>query len=400
MSVLTVSQLNFYLKSILDEDDKLSNLFISGEISNFNLNYKSGHFYFSLKDENSVIKCVMFSSYNSRLKFVPQDGMKVILRGNISVYSAAGNYQIYVEDIMPDGIGELALSFEQTKEKLLKKGFFDQAHKLALPNYPERIGIITSKTGAAVKDVESVLTRRFPIAKLILFPVLVQGEGSAEQIIDALKYINEKSAVDVIIICRGGGSTEDLWCFNDENLAISIYNSKIPIISAVGHEVDFTICDFVSDLRAPTPSAAAELAVKDKNEVIYDINFKVNKIKNCILEKISYYEKKLNLLLNKMSMLTPVNIIDSKISRLEILVFNLKTAFEKILEFESNRLEKLSLKLNELNPSNILSRGYSMALTFDNKIIKSSKQVSLGQEIKIITADGVIKCKVEPDGEE
>ncbi len=265
--VLSVSQLNFYIKSIIENDPKLQTVFVEGEISNLSDRYSSGHIYFSLKDKKAVISAVIFAGNARRLVFAPKNGMKIICRGRVSLYEPSGKYQIIIEDMQPQGVGALALAFEQLKQRLAAKGLFDNRYKKRIPRFPRRIGVITSPSGAAVQDIKNVLTRRYPDIKIIICPVLVQGETAPPQMIDAIKKLNAYSLCDVIIIGRGGGSMEDLWAFNSEELAYAIFQSKIPVISAVGHETDFTICDFVSDLRAPTPSAAAELAVPDLNEV-------------------------------------------------------------------------------------------------------------------------------------
>ena len=261
---VTVSQLNTYIRSRMEEDPTLQSLFVVGEISNFTDHYRSGHLYLSLKDEKSVIRAVMFAQYARRLRFRPEDGMKVIARGRVGVYEANGQYQLYIEDMQPDGLGALNLAFEQLKQKLEKEGLFARERKKPLPKYPERIGVITSPTGAAVQDITTILARRFPLAEIVFCPVLVQGEGAAPQIVKALEEMNRRQAADVIILGRGGGSLEDLWAFNEESVARAVAASEIPVISAVGHETDFTICDFAADCRAATPSAAAELAVPDQ----------------------------------------------------------------------------------------------------------------------------------------
>ena len=261
--VLTIGQLNAYVKSLLDGDDNLNHVYVSAEISNFTNHYRTGHFYFSLKDENAVIRAVMFRSSAQRLKFLPQDGMRVIVRGRVSLYEWDGQYQLYVDDLQPDGVGALNLAYEQLKEKLSKEGLFAPERKKTLPRYPMRVGVVTSPTGAAVRDIINVLSRRFPLAQIILQPVQVQGADAPGQIADAIRLFNEKKAADVLIVGRGGGSLEELWAFNEEEVARAVAASEIPVVSAVGHETDFTICDFAADLRAPTPSAAAELCVPD-----------------------------------------------------------------------------------------------------------------------------------------
>ena len=266
-SILSVSQLNTYIKSLLENDIKLNTVFLAGEISNFNVNSKSGHAYLTLKDESSVIRSIMFAGNLRYLKFMPANGMKVICRGRVTVYAPTGQYQLNIEDMQPDGIGALTLAYEQLKEKLSQKGLFSVEHKRPLPRFPQTVGVITSPTGAAIQDIRKTLLRRFPCVDIVLCPVLVQGDGAPEQLIRAVKLLDEYNLCDVIIIGRGGGSVEDLWAFNNENLAYAIYDCKIPVISAVGHEINDTICDFVADKRAATPTAAAEIAVPDQNEL-------------------------------------------------------------------------------------------------------------------------------------
>ncbi|WP_405353893.1 exodeoxyribonuclease VII large subunit, partial [Ruminococcus sp.] len=266
--VLSVSQINFYIKSIIENDSRLQFVLVTGEISNLTVHQRSGHIYLTLKDSRSVISAVMFAGNARRLKFRPENGMKIICRGRISLYEPSGRYQLYIEDMQPDGIGALTLAFEQLKEKLAVQGLFDNAHKKALPKFPKTIGVITSPTGAAVQDITNIIRRRFPVADIVLAPVLVQGENAPEQLVRAVNKFSKSGIADVVIIGRGGGSAEDLWAFNDENLAHAVYNCKTPIISGVGHETDFTICDFVADVRASTPSAAAELAVPDRQELL------------------------------------------------------------------------------------------------------------------------------------
>ena len=266
--VLSVSQINFYIKSIIENDGSLQFVLVTGEISNLTVHQRSGHIYLSLKDSNSVISAVMFAGNARRLKFRLENGMKVICRGRISVYEPSGRYQLYIEDMQPDGVGALTLAFEQLKKSLAQKGLFDNAHKKPLPKFPKTIGVITSPTGAAVQDITNIIRRRFPSADIVLAPVLVQGESAPEQLVRAVNKFSASKIADVVIIGRGGGSAEDLWAFNDEQLAYAVYNCETPIISGVGHETDFTVCDFVADVRASTPSAAAELAVPDRQELL------------------------------------------------------------------------------------------------------------------------------------
>lgn len=393
--ILSVSQLNFYIKSLFESDSKLGDLLIQGEISNLKDHYQSGHLYFSLKDDKSIVKAVMFSSSAKRLKFLPEDGMKVIVRARASLYEVTGQYQLYVEDMQPDGIGALNLAYEQLKNKLQKEGLFDVKNKKAIPKYPERIGVVTSDTGAAIRDIENILFRRYQIAEVILCPVLVQGESAPEQIVDAINRFNKIMACDVMIIGRGGGSIEDLWAFNDERVARAIYDSKIPIISAVGHETDFTISDFVADLRAPTPSAAAELSVPDINDIFDNLNsyrLCMNKEINFILER---NQKELSNLLKSLKSRSPERIIEEKRNNLDILSSSLVRAFECALSYKKEKFTELNSKLDMLSPLKVLSMGYSVAMLRNNKPIKSVKEVSKNDALKLKLADGEIYCTVD-----
>lgn len=393
--ILSVSQLNFYIKSLFESDSKLGDLLIQGEISNLKDHYQSGHLYFSLKDDKSIVKAVMFSSSAKRLKFLPEDGMKVIVRARVSLYEVTGQYQLYVEDMQPDGIGALNLAYEQLKNKLQTEGLFEVKNKKAIPKYPERIGVVTSDTGAAIRDIENILFRRYPIAEVILCPVLVQGESAPEQIVDAINRFNKIMACDVMIIGRGGGSIEDLWAFNDERVARAIYDSKIPIISAVGHETDFTISDFVADLRAPTPSAAAELSVPDINDIFDNLNsyrLCMNKEINFILER---NQKELSNLLKSLKSRSPERIIEEKRNNLDILSSSLVRAFECALSYKKEKFTELNSKLDMLSPLKVLSMGYSVAMLRNNKPIKSVKEVSKNDALKLKLADGEICCTVD-----
>ena len=393
--IISVSQLNYYVKSLLDNDAHLSSVFVTGEISNLTDHYRSGHIYFSLKDNNCVIKAVMFAGNARNLKFKPQEGMKIIARGRVSLYEPSGNYQFYVEDMQPDGIGELTIAFEQLKKKLSEKGIFDQSHKKPIPKFPQTIGVITSPTGAAIQDIKNILHRRFPSADIVLCPVLVQGESASAQLVNAVNIFNEYDCADVIIITgRGGGSMEDLWAFNSEELAYAIYASNIPVISAVGHETDFTMCDFVSDLRAPTPSAAAELAVPDREELIAYYNSQKQYLTSILDNKISKANRMLSeykLVLNENSPEKQISKYNENISlfrnRLESLMNEkLNTAFEKI--------HKNGGKLEALNPVSVLQRGYSVAEK-DGKIVSSVNDVKTDDLLNITLKDGKIITKVQ-----
>ncbi len=393
-NIVTVSQLNRYVKSVLDSDANLKSLFLIGEISNFKVNSFSGHAYFTLKDENSSIKAVMFRSSAARLKFIPTDGMSVICRGEVNLYERDGAYQFYVGDMQPDGAGSIAVAFEQLKEKLSEEGLFDPDKKRAVPQFPKKIAVITSSTGAAVQDMINVLGRRWPLATLVMCPVKVQGEGSAEQMIEALADVNNYTDCDVIIIGRGGGSAEDLWCFNDEGLARAVSKSKIPVISAVGHETDFTICDFVADLRAPTPSAAAELAVPDIAEIfsyILGVNDRLNRfISNCFITA----EQRLKLLIGRPALTNPFSTVEALSLRLDNLKSRLDAEFNrKTADFDRKNTE-LTAKLDALNPAKILLRGYSI-VEKDGQTVKSVAEIVADDHLKIRFADGYAECRVK-----
>lgn len=391
--VLSVSQINFYIKSIIENDGSLQFVLVTGEISNLTVHQRSGHIYLSLKDSNSVISAVMFAGNARRLRFRLENGMKVICRGRISVYEPSGRYQLYIEDMQPDGVGALALAFEQLKSDLEKKGLFDPAHKKPLPKFPKTIGVITSPTGAAVQDITNIIRRRFPSADIVLAPVLVQGESAPEQLVRAVNKFSASKIADVVIIGRGGGSAEDLWAFNDEQLAYAVYNCEIPIISGVGHETDFTVCDFVADVRASTPSAAAELAVPDRQELM-SYYFKQKQYISAMLDrKIKTAQLRLENQHRRMSASSPK-------LKAEQLEKQLSAKSEKLTRFmniyisdKENKLIAAKGKLDGLNPLNVLNRGYAIAEK-DEKIITSSKQLKDGDDFTVILSDGKINAKV------
>lgn len=391
--VLSVSQINFYIKSIIENDGSLQFVLVTGEISNLTVHQRSGHIYLSLKDSNSVISAVMFAGNARRLKFRLENGMKVICRGRISVYEPSGRYQLYIEDMQPDGVGALTLAFEQLKKSLAQKGLFDNAHKKPLPKFPKTIGVITSPTGAAVQDITNIIRRRFPSADIVLAPVLVQGESAPEQLVRAINKFSASKIADVVIIGRGGGSAEDLWAFNDEQLAYAVYNCETPIISGVGHETDFTICDFVADVRASTPSAAAELAVPDRQELM-SYYFKQKQYISAMLDrKIKTAQLRLENQQRRMSASSPK-------LKAEQLEKQLSAKSEKLTRFmnvyisdKENKLIAAKGKLDGLNPLNVLNRGYAIAEK-DEKIITSSKQLKDGDDFTVILSDGKINAKV------
>lgn len=393
--VLSVSQLNRYIKMNFDADENLANIFISGEISNFTNHYRTGHLYFTLKDDSAAVRAVMFNSSAKRLKFMPEDGMKVIARGRVSVYEASGQYQLYVDDMQPDGVGALNLAYEQLKEKLQKEGLFSELHKKPLPPYPEKVGVITSPTGAAVRDIINVLGRRFPYAEIVFCPVLVQGDGAHLQLTDAVNLFNSERAADVIIIGRGGGSIEDLWEFNDEGLARAVYNSDIPVISAVGHETDFTICDFVADMRAPTPSAAAELAVPDANELQYALLALKNRMFLNVSSGIADRRSRLEYLTSKGALKSPDEMLSNRSQRLD-------TAFSKMLSSYENRIGGKKVEfisaataLSKLDPMSVLMRGFAFVSDKNGKNVYSSQALAKGDKINVRFHDGSAVCEVK-----
>lgn len=391
--ILTVSQLNFYVKSVLDSDPRLNYVFLCGEISNLTDHYRSGHIYLSLKDNKSVIRAVMFAGNARNLKFKPMEGMKVICRGRVTLYEATGQYQYYIEDMQPDGIGALYQAYEQLKEKLQSKGLFDESHKKPIPYCPKTIGVITSPTGAAVQDIKNILTRRFPSVNIILCPVLVQGDNAAPQLVDAVNKLNEYDLCDTIIIGRGGGSIEDLWAFNDENLAYAIYNSHIPVISAVGHETDFTICDFVSDLRAPTPSAGAELAVPDRNEILQNLDAQRQYLSSLMDKKLIENNNIVSEMTTKLLSLSPDDKIAKLYNDLDFLSQKYENNSNRIFQNTTNKIELLATKLESLNPVSTLKRGYSV-VTNNDKTVTSVKDVKNGDTLAINVTDGKIISKV------
>lgn len=391
--VLTVTQLNMYVKSILDSNTVLNDVYIQGEISNFTNHYKSGHLYMSIKDETGIIKAVMFRQYASSLNFTPKSGMKVIVRGRVSLFERDGTYQLYITAMRQAGLGDLQLAYEQLKAKLQKEGLFDTEKKKMLPKIPSRVAVITSPTGAAVQDIFNILKRRFPIVNVIMCPVQVQGELAAPQLIEAIKQVNEKNCADVIIIGRGGGSIEDLWAFNDETLAREIYKSKIPVISAVGHETDFTICDYVADRRAPTPSAAAELAVPDRDDLIIRFDRLKSNLKNSLTRTFKQNELKFESLMNKQCMKNPYFSITVKGQEVDLLENRMIKSFERIYSQSNASFLKVASKLNSLSPTNVLLRGYSVVYK-DDKIISSKDDVSKGDKINLNFSDGVRKAEI------
>jgi len=391
--IFTVGELTKYIKKILENNNKLNDLFVRGEISNLTY-HSSGHVYFSLKDEKTQVKCVLFSRYERNMNFKLEEGMKVILKGSLEVYVPMGEYSIIVKEVQPDGLGTLHLAFTQLKEKLQKEGLFSSEYKKEFPRFPKKIGIITSSTGAALQDILKVLKKRYPIVEVILVPTLVQGNGSAESIVNSIKMINELSDVDLAIVGRGGGSLEDLWSFNEEIVARAIFQSEIPIISAVGHEVDFTISDFVADERAPTPSAAAEMAVPDMKELYEDINHLKIRGSKSLSHKLELYKSDLKQIDKSLLYKKIMNIIDKNHRELDQTKDSLRENLRNILEIRKRDLEIAESKIISLNPMSILGRGYSVVMSGD-KIITSSSKIMKGEDINILLHKGRVEAKVK-----
>lgn len=344
-----------------------------------------------MKDEKALIRCVMFSP---SLSFTPKNGMKVIVKGDIRVYEKKGYYQLYAKDIKIGGVGELFIKFLELKEKLKKEGLFDEKYKKPLPKIPDKIGIVTSPNGAAIRDIQKVISKRFPV-KMVLAPVRVQGEGAAEEIERAIRILNERNDIDLIIVGRGGGSFEDLWAFNEERVARAIFESKIPIISAVGHETDFTIADFVADVRAPTPSAAAEMAVPDKNEILDWLNSIAKRMEKLLGNMLSFYKQRIEAIMKRKAFMYPYEIIYEKIMEFENALEKLKKQVEKIRE-KKEEVEKIELNLKNLSPFKVLERGYSICFKLkDGKLFSSVKDIEIGEKIKVVVKDGEAICKVE-----
>lgn len=393
MDILTVSGLNMYVKSLLDGDRNLQTVFLRGEISNLTDHYRSGHIYLTLKDERSAIKAVMFAGSAGRLKFRPKDGMKVIVRGRVSLYDVTGTYQLYIDDMQPDGLGALNLAFEQLKKKLLAEGLFDEAHKKPLPRFPQKIGVITSPTGAAVQDILRILERRYPAAEIIMCPVSVQGENAPKELTEAVMRFDKAKCADVIIIGRGGGSIEDLWAFNDESLARAIYNCSIPVVSAVGHETDFTICDFVSDVRASTPSAGAELVSPEISELMSSFVYYGRTIRDAMNERLRNEKDRLIRLKSSRALRSPQELINIRRMRLDLLCGRMKSSFSAQLADKKHSLVRSASKLDSLSPLKVLSRGYAVA-TKDNSVIRSIYDAETDDKIEILLQDGKLECTV------
>lgn len=384
--VYSVNELNNYVKGLLDNDENLKYIFVSGEISNFKAHY-SGHMYMTIKDETAAVKAVMFAGNASRLKFSVENGMKVIALGSVSLFPRDGSFQLYITDMQPDGVGALSIAFEQLKKKLEAEGLFSQAHKKSMPAFPKKVGVVTSSTGAAIQDIFNVLKRRYPACEVVVRPTQVQGEGAAEDIAEAIKEFNAVNSADVLIVGRGGGSVEDLWAFNEEVVARAVYASKIPVISAVGHETDYSICDFVADLRAPTPSAAAELAVPDKAELKAELLAYKQQLFTFVRNEITSQRSKLAAIEKSGALKDPVTKINDSRRELAYLNERLCDITQARLNGKKQELSALVGKLDVLSPLGVISRGYAL-VSKDDSLLTSVSRVSVGDNIKIKLSDG------------
>ena len=393
--IISVSELNEYIKLVLEHDELLMNVYVKGEISNFTNHYKTGHMYFSLKDAGGAVKAVMFRGNAIRLKFMPENGMKVLVSGRVGVFPRDGQYQIYVDSMEPDGIGALALAFEQLKQKLEKEGLFADWRKKPLPQMPMRIGVITSPTGAAIRDILNILGRRFPLAEVDLYPALVQGENAAADLVRGLAHFNRAKNVDVIILGRGGGSIEDLWAFNEEPLVRAVAASEIPVISAVGHETDFTLCDFAADKRAPTPSAAAEIAVPNAEDILYTVQTADMRLRRAMNQKISMARERLDRLAASRVLKNPQNVIDDKRMMLLREEQMLHEKMQAVLQRKGASLGEKAAKLGALNPLAVLARGYAAVFDEQNKVIQNTEGVKVGDDIMLAMADGKLSATVK-----
>ena len=391
--ILTVTQVNEYIQRKMDADPLLASVAVRGEISNYKL-YPSGHHYFTVKDDGGALKCVMFKGNAFRLRFRPENGMKVIVMGRISVYPRDGAYQLYCTAMVVDGIGDLHVAFEQLKEKLSAQGLFASEHKKTIPAYPRTIGIITSSAGAAVHDMLRILRKRYPLCRVLLFPVRVQGVEAPTEIVGAIRYANRFKLADLLIVGRGGGSIEDLWAFNDERVAYAIYESEIPIISAVGHEPDVTISDYVADLRAATPSNGAELAVPDQDALRQMLDSMYQSMAASLNRQLKSARQHLKMLSASPALLEPTAYIDRKRKDAELLSRRLSAAQSRILDREKQRFVGLTAKLDAMSPLKVLSRGYAIAQGEDDAMLRSAEQVEIGDHIKISFSDGAVNATV------
>ena len=390
---ISVTELNKYIKGKFEEDEYFANVLVEGEISNYKHHY-TGHLYFTLKDENSLIKCIMFKTYTGHLEFEPKDGMKVMILGSVSVFERDGTYQLYAKAMKPLGmVGDLRAAYEELKQKLEKEGLFDEEHKKKIPTYPKVIGVLTSNTGAVIRDIINVSTRRNPNVVIRLFPVPVQGEGAAEKIAKGIEFMNEQKLADVLILARGGGSLEDLWPFNEEVVARAIYESELPIISAVGHETDFTISDFVADLRAPTPSAAAELAVPDIEELKLKIKGYENRLKQALIQKVQLMRLQYEKCMQSRVFTQPLQKINEQYMMIDMKLKVMEHSILQKLQIEKSKFQKIVLQLDTLSPLKILARGYGIIYKEENRV-KNVTQLTVNDKVTIRLQDGEAKAKI------
>lgn len=397
--IFEVSQVNEYIKARMDADELLNGLFIRGELSNYKV-YPSGHHYFTMKDANGALRCVMFRYSAMRLRFRPENGMKVIAVGRISVFPRDGAYQLYCEDLMPDGAGDLNVAFEQLKARLEAEGLFDRAHKKPLPQYPHRIAIITSGAGAAIMDMLRILARRYPLSKVMILPVRVQGTEAPAEIAGAIRYANRYQLADVIITGRGGGSLEDLWAFNDERVARAIYASEIPVVSAVGHEPDVTISDYVADVRAATPSNGAELVAPDRQELLRHIAQLSARMTTMMEKQLSLSRRQLDMLAKKRVLQSPMHYIEDKRLALDYVHRRLIASSQQLLAGKKQKFISLTAKLDAMSPLKVLSRGYSVTHRADGSVLRASSEVAPGDEITVQLLHGSVRAEVLETREE
>lgn len=393
LKTLTVTEVNNYLKKTLDHDFILNNINVKGEISNFTL-HSSGHMYFTLKDEGSKINCIMFRDNAVNLDFTPEDGMKVQVKGRLSLYIKEGTYQIYCKEIKNAGIGELFEQFQKMKIELMEEGLFDEKYKRKIPKYPKRIGVVTSKTGAAIRDIITVIKRRNKGLDIVLYPSLVQGNDAPGNIIEGIRYFNNENTVDVIIVGRGGGSIEELWAFNNKELAYEIFNSNIPIISAVGHEIDYTICDFVSDMRAATPSAAAEIVSTNYLEIINELDYYNEYLDRYITLKIDSEKTNIQMLEKILKANNPRKVIEDRFNTLKYLEKKMNSSIRYIIDIEKNNIKNINQMLMTLNPLNTLGRGYAVIKDINGNVISEIENLKKEKKVEVIMQDGSVKIDV------
>lgn len=393
-NVLTVSEINKYLHELVMDDLFLQDIFVSGEISNFK-HHGSGHMYFTLKDERSALRCVFFNRYNIGCLFKPVDGTKVLARGHISIYERTGLYQLYVKELKPEGLGALYLAYEQLKKKLAAEGIFDRVHKKSLPRIPLKVAVVTSPTGAVIRDILKTIERRFPLLKVILVPAAVQGENAPREIVSALAFLNSRDDLDVIIIARGGGSFEELWAFNTEEVARAIFAAKVPVVTAIGHETDFCIADFVADLRASTPTAAAEMIAPDKEELLRQVSGWGERLHLQMRRHLSMRKEVLDHLVNTRAFRLPLERINQLHQQLDQNEKNLSLFMEHYLNRKVQRLKNLSEKLAVLSPKKLMGRGFIFCSDEHGKIIRSVRDMRIEQRIKLSLCDGEAVCRVE-----